>query len=478
MEVFKNYLLLINGGLLLVVFILLIVWSKLFNFALFIDTIRRIFYIGILLTFYRRTNIGWQFNISSGENIPFLPYSYLNFGINEWGFWLTIILTLLNFINIVTSYNNKHPKPSTYTALLLVIEFGAFGVLCSKEPLWFFIFFEFSILPLFILIKLYGYESREIAAIRYLIYTAISGVIIFFILLLCIVNLPSEHIVSDKTYSGIEHIVRSVEKLSQANIKIFYYILVFLAFAIKIPLIGFHFWLPYAHTEAPTAGSVLLAGIILKLGLYGYYLFGGFKFVYLLPSLPVLFSILNLIYGSLVVFYEKDLKKFIAYSSISHMGVAWTAINLMDSQKVALFYAVSHGISTGGLFILAGFLLENNHLRDIKSYQGLIKFSPLFCLLFTIFCLISMGFPGFSGFVGEIYTIARTFYSENNTAYTISMAIFILFNTWLNINLLSKIVWGNVTNEKLNLEGSQRVLWLSPLIILSLILGIKPSIIL
>ncbi len=452
-------------------------WQKFLDIALFIDTVRRTILIGALILLYDKANENWQFNISFGSNIPFLPYSYLNFGLNYWGFWLAIILTLLNFINIAFTNYKKLPNPALYLALLILIELGSFGVLCAKELLWFFIFFEFSILPLFLLINIYGYEERKIASIRYLVYTAISGVLIFFLIIFGIVNFPEEHIASGKILSGIENFVKNVKKLPNTDSKTLYYILVFLAFGIKIPLIGFHFWLPYAHTEAPTAGSVLLAGIILKLGLYGYFIFGGFDFSYLLPTLPIIFSVLNLVYGSFVVFYEKDLKKFIAYSSISHMGVAWTAINLAGAENVALFYAVSHAISTGGLFVLAGFLLENNHAREIKFYQGLINFSPIFCIIFTIFCLISMGFPGFSGFIGEIYTIARTF-QKGSIIYTGSMAIFILFNTWLTINLLSKVVWGIPTNEKLNFDNIYRLYWLIPLIILSIILGIKPTIIL
>ncbi len=159
------------------------------------------------------------------------------------------------------------------------------------------------------------------------------------------------------------------------------------------------------------------------------------------------------------------------------MGVAWTALNLGGAEKVALFYAISHALNTGGLFVLAGFLLENNHVREIKYYQGLIRLSPAFCVIFFIFCLISMGFPGFSGFIGEIYTIAYTF-NKGRISYTIFMGIFILFNTWLTVNLLSRIVWGTPATSDLNFENIYRVYLLFPLILFSLMLGIKPSIIL
>lgn len=477
MEFLKSNLLIINGFSLLVISIFLITLKNSFKTYLLLDTLRRMFFLYILILFYNKNGYNWQFNVIFGDNIPFLPFSYLNFGINYWGFWLSILLTLLNFINIVSTDTNKIQKPNIYFSLLLLIELGSLGVLCSKEPLWFFIFFEFSIFPLFLLINYYGYENRKVAALRYLIYTAVSGAIILLIIVFGVIHFPNNRITSGKFLSGIEYFVRSVKNINDVHSKTLFYILLFFAFGIKIPLIGFHFWLPYAHTEAPTAGSVLLAGIVLKLGLYGYYIFGGFEFSRLLPYLPVIFSALNLIYGTLVVFYEKDLKRFIAYSSISHMGVAWTAINLDGSEKIALFYAISHGIGTGGLFILAGFLLENNHQREIKFYQGLIKYSPLFCLLFFLFCLINMGFPGFSGFIGEFYTIAAAF-KKTKILYILSMAIFIFFNTWLTINILSRIIFTTTNNNSVKIGNVERLYWLIPMIVLSIILGIKPSILL
>lgn len=477
MEFLKANLLIINSFSLFILFLLLIIFKNSIKFSLLLDTLRRMLFLVILLLFYDRSRRGWQFNINFTCNLPFLPFSNLDFGINYWGFWLLIILTLLNFINILSADFKKIEKTNTYLAILLLVELGCFGVLISKEPLWFFIFFEFSILPLYLLINYYGYENRKIAANRYLIYTAISGAIILLLVVFGAIHLANQKVVSGKVLSGIEYFVKYIKELDDRYVKTLYYLLVFLAFAIKIPLIGFHFWLPYAHTEAPTAGSVLLAGIVLKLGLYGYYIFGGLEFSNLLPFLPVIFSVLNLVYGVWIVFYEKELKKFIAYSSISHMGVAWTAINIPGSENVALFYAVSHAIGTGGLFVLAGFLLENNHRREIKFYQGLIKHSPVFSLLFFLFCLINMGFPGFSGFIGEFYTIVRTFHS-NHTIYIFSMAIFIFFNTWLTINLIAKIVFTSAGETEIKIHNIPRLYYLIPVLVLSILLGLKPSLLL
>jgi NADH-quinone oxidoreductase subunit M len=476
---FSDNLIIINGGWLILICLLLFIAKKHYQKILFFDLIRRVFFLLVLLLFYSKFTpknySQWQFNIHLGNEPPFLPFFGLNFGLNYWGYWLSILLTILNFINIILGRYDSEKK-SVYYLLLTMIELGSFGVLCSKEPLWFFIFFEFSILPLFFLINFYGYENRQVAAYRYLIYTSISGVMILLLVFFGLTHLDSKSIYSTNTASGIEHFVQSINNLDIYS-KSLYYILLVVAFGIKIPLIGFHFWLPYAHTEAPTAGSVLLAGIILKLGLYGYYLFGGTIFSPLLSTIPLIFCALNLIYGTSVVFYEIDLKRFIAYSSISHMGVAFAAVNIPGYSKVALFYAVSHGLSTCGLFFLAGFLLENNHARQIQFYKGLAKVSPFFSILFFLFSLISMGFPGFSGFIGELYTLLGTF-KKGNIYLTISLAIFIFLNTWLTINLVSRIIFSTPQNNELKFNNIEKLIWITPLIIFSLLLGLKPKILL
>lgn len=336
-------------------------------------------------------------------------------GLDGLGLWMFGLSALLMITSVLVSWEAIKDREPLFYGMLLLLEFGCLGVFSARDIVLFYIFFEFTLIPLFFLIGIWGSEDRRYAASKFFIYT-LAGSMLTFLGLLAIVFWSYE------PTSGGEKLVFSIpeltSRLADHPIPIGWQIAVFVAlfagFAIKVPLFPLHTWLPLAHVQAPTAGSVILAGILLKIGVYGFLRFS----VPMLPQaaavmMPWLLwlSVAGIIYGALVALAQSDIKRLIAYSSVSHLGFCMLGLFAFNPTGVqgSVLQMVNHGLSTGGLFALVGMIYERYHTREIASFGGLARKLPILSLFMLLFTFSSIGLPGMNGFAGEFLILLGIF---------------------------------------------------------------------
>ncbi|MBI1901336.1 MAG: NADH-quinone oxidoreductase subunit M [Planctomycetia bacterium] len=333
-------------------------------------------------------------------------------GLDGLSVWLYGLSALLLVTSVLVSWEQIDDRANEFYALLLLLETGVLGVFAARDLLLFYVFFEFTLIPLFFLIGVWGSEQRHYAAMKFFLYT-LAGSLLTFLGLLAIVLWD---------YSQTGRITFSILALKQglaahpmsAGLQYWIFLALFAGFAIKVPLFPLHTWLPLAHVQAPTAGSVLLAGILLKIGAYGFIRFS-------LPMLPdatihcapfvLWIALIGIIYGALVALSQSDMKKLIAYSSVSHLGFCMLGIFAFNAlgMQGGVLQLVNHGLSTGGLFALVGMLYERYHTREIAQMGGLAKRLPIFAFFLVLFTLSSIGLPGLNGFAGELLLLIGMF---------------------------------------------------------------------
>jgi len=353
--------------------------------------------------------------LSLSETAPTLETSY-HVAVDGISLWLVVLSALLSPLAIWGSFSGIRENLRGYYSLMLLLETAVLGVFCARDLLLFYIFFDLTLVPLFLLIGIWGYEDRRYAAYKFFVFTLSGSVLLLGgILYLAWRSWQVQHVFSfdfDRLYPLAPQLTwREQQWLLLAF---------FAAFAIKVPLFPLHTWLPLAHTEAPTAGSVILAGLLLKLGTYGFLRFA----IPLFPAATIRFApvlaglaIIGIIYAALVAWVQTDFKKLIAYSSVSHLGFCMLG---MFSLKVAgltgsLLYMVNHGLSTGALFLVVGMIYERYHTRDMNAVGGLAARMPRLAFFMVFFALSSVALPGLNGFVGEFLVLLGTFLS--NTQY-------------------------------------------------------------
>jgi len=315
---------------------------------------------------------------------------------------------------VLVSWEAIVDRPATFYSLLLLLGSGMLGVFAARDIILFYIFFEFTLIPLFFLVGVWGYEDRRYAAAKFFLYT-LAGSLLTFLGLLAIV-------LWDYNHSGTGVMTFSIPDLTEglaehpiaAPYQLWIFLALFAGFAIKVPLFPLHTWLPLAHTQAPTAGSVILAGILLKIGTYGFARFS-------IPMLPeataacvpwiLTLSVAGILYGALVALAQSDMKRLIAYSSVSHLGFCMLGLFALTSLGVegGVLQMINHGLSTGGLFAVVGMIHERYHTREISALGGLSRRTPLLALFFILFTLSSIGLPGLNGFAGEFLLLAGMF---------------------------------------------------------------------
>ncbi|HEX7393503.1 MAG TPA: NADH-quinone oxidoreductase subunit M [Anaerolineaceae bacterium] len=327
----------------------------------------------------------------------------LQMGVDGLSMLMVLLTTFLTPLAILSTWSAVTERVKGFMIFFLLMEVGMLGVFLALDLVLFYIFWEFTLVPMYFLIGIYGHERRIYAAVKFFLFTMAGSILMLLGIL----------------YIGLQARTFSYETLL-ANRQVFlgvsqWLFLGFgLAFAIKVPLFPLHTWLPDAHVEAPAAGSVILAGVLLKMGCYGFLRFNLPLFpeasVYFAPLMAVL-AVIGILYGAAVAFSQKDLKKMVAYSSVSHLGFVILGIFALTSQSVsgAILQMVNHGLSTGALFLIVGMLYERRHTRELAAFGGLWKVVPVLAAVSLVVTLSSMGLPGLNGFVGEFTILAGSF---------------------------------------------------------------------
>jgi NADH-quinone oxidoreductase subunit M len=406
-------------------------------------------------------------------------------GIDGISLWLVILTTLLMPIAILSSWTSITKRQLTYYALLLLLESAMIGVFVSLDLLLFYLFFEASLVPMFFLIGIWGGEQRIYAAVKFFIYTAVGS-------LLMLVGIIALYFIHQRAtgigtfdYVALLETLRSTAMITP-RAEFWLFLAFAFAFCIKVPLWPFHTWLPDAHTEAPTAGSVILAGVLLKMGTYGLlrFNFGLFPNAsrQMAPYMITL-AVIGIIYGALVAMVQPDVKRLVAYSSVSHMGFVVLGLFSFTEQGMqgALYQMLNHGVSTGALFLFVGMIYERRHTRMIDDFGGLVRPMPWFSTLFVIASLSSIGLPFLNGFVGEFLILLGAWTSAAvHYAWIVTMlaATGVIWATVYMLWMLQRVVFGTKTsdaNAGLPDLNRREAGLLIPLIVLMFLMGVYPG---
>jgi NADH-quinone oxidoreductase subunit M len=371
-------------------------------------------------------------------------------GLDGVSLWLVVLTALLSVTAVLVSWEETRERTRSYYALLLVLQTGMLGVFTALDIVLFYVFFEFTLIPLFFLIGVWGGQERRRAARTFFIYTLAGSVLTLLGLIYVVAAYYDQtDIVGEPVLTfSIPELTANLRLSERQQTWVFLALLA--GFAIKVPLFPFHTWLPLAHVEAPTAGSVILAGVLLKIGTYGFLRFS-------LPLTPVasveflgliaLLAIIGIIYGALVALGQDDIKRLIAYSSVSHLGFCMLglfALGSVASSTIgisgALLQMVNHGLSTGALFALVGMLYERYHTRQIDSLGGLARRMPVLTFFFVFMTLSSIGLPGLNGFVGEILVLVAAFQVKKR--YAVFAAVAVILGAFYMLWLVQRIFFG------------------------------------
>ena len=446
--------------------------------ALGISTIA--FIISLIIYFqFDSANSDFQF-INKFEWIKGLNIHY-HVGVDGMSLLLVLLTTFLTPLTLISSWSSINDKLKEFTFFFLMLEVGMLGVFISLDLFLFYIFWEAMLIPMYFIIGIWGGKERIYAAIKFFIYTMFGSLL----MLVAIVWLAVYAIgpLGYFTTNLIE--LYKVAPQIPMNIQIWMFLAFAFSFAIKVPLFPLHTWLPDAHVQAPTAGSVILAGVLLKMGTYGLLRFNLPLFpeasIAAAPYVSVL-AVIGIIYGALVAMVQTDVKKLVAYSSVSHLGFVVLGIFAMTQESIqgAVIQMINHGLSTGALFLLVGVVYERTHTREISEYGGIAKLVPVFSFAFMFASLSSVGLPGLNGFIGEFLILLGSFQSPvlNSWWYTVFAASGVIFAAVYLLWMYQRVFFGKVTNPKLDgLKdmNAREILVLAPIFIFIVWIGIYPG---
>jgi NADH-quinone oxidoreductase subunit M len=421
----------------------------------------------LLLVWWQNGEAGMQF-IERYAWAPQFNIQYL-VGVDGLSLWLVLLTTLLTTLVILFSWEGIHENLKMYLFLMLLMETSMLGVFVALDLVLFFVFWELSLIPMYFIIAQWGGPRRRYASIKFFIYTMVASAP----MLVAILALYQQ----GGTFDLIE-----LQKLQIApNVQAWLFLAFGLAFAVKVPLFPFHTWLPDAHVEAPTGGSVILAGVLLKMGTYGFLRYC----LTLFPDATETFvpfimalAVIGIIYGGLVALNQRDVKSLVAYSSVAHLGFVMLGLFALNSQGIAgaTLQMVNHGLSTGALFLLVGMIYNRRHTRMLDQFGGLWTAMPVFGFLFVIVALSSAGLPGLNGFVGEFNILLGAF--RSNPVFAVFGTLGVVVAAWYLLRAIREMLHGPVTKpENAHLPDLSRreVLTLAPLVILFFIIGLFPN---
>ncbi|CAM5421935.1 NADH-quinone oxidoreductase subunit M [Aquamicrobium terrae] len=390
-------------------------------------------------------------------------------GVDGISMLFVILTTFLMPLCILASWESIQTRVKAYMIAFLLLETLMVGVFCALDLVLFYVFFEGGLIPMFIIIGVWGGKRRVYASFKFFLYTLLGSVL----MLLAIMAMFYE--------SGTTDIARLLSHGFPATMQTWLWLAFFASFAVKMPMWPVHTWLPDAHVEAPTAGSVILAGILLKMGGYGFLRFS-------LPMFPLAsemfaplvftLSVVAIIYTSLVALMQEDMKKLIAYSSVAHMGFVTMGIFAMNQEGIqgSLFQMLSHGLVSGALFLCVGVIYDRVHTREIAAYGGLANNMPKYATVFLIFTMANVGLPGTSGFIGEFLTMLGAF--RVNTWVAVFAATGVILSAAYALWLYRKIIFGALTKDTLksmlDLSAREKAV-IYPLVVLIIFFGVYPA---
>ncbi|MGM0589942.1 MAG: complex I subunit 4 family protein [Bacteroidota bacterium] len=404
-------------------------------------------------------------------------------GLDGLSLLLFMLTTFLGPIVILSSWNSVSKHVPGYYAMLLLLQTASLGVFASLDLLVFYVFFELSLIPMYFLIGIWGGKDRIKATVKFFIYTLVGSLIM--LVGLIYVGYDAGAFIDGYNFTTDWRFLSSDAYVIGLVEQTYLFLAFALAFSIKVPLFPFHTWLPYAHTEAPTAGSVVLAAIMLKMGTYGLIrvcmpLFPN-AFMELAPYMAGL-AVIGIIYGALVAMVQKDVKKLVAYSSVSHLGFVVLGIFAFNTiaMQGALIQMINHGLSTGALFLIVGMIYDRRHTRMIKDFGGIAKTVPIFATMFLISTLASIGLPGLNGFVGEFLILNGSFNSTilNTKTFAVLGATGVILAAVYMLWMYQRVLFGPIThevNKKLKDLNAREVGLLIPLVIFMVWIGIRPT---
>jgi len=439
--------------------------------------------LGISLVVFALTLAVWRaFDGTSAdfqlvERVPWIPAFGIDYhvGVDGISLWLIVLTGLLTPLALLSSWHGVEKKVKEFSFFVLALETGMLGVFVSLDLFLFYIFWDAMLIPMYFLIGIWGYDQRVYAAVKFILYTMAGSVL----MLIAIIGLAVIH--SQATGQWSFNLLQLYQLTLDPKTQFWFFLAFALAFAIKVPLFPFHTWLPDAHVQAPTAGSVILAGVLLKMGTYGLIRFAFPLFpdaaLQVAPYIGTL-AVIGIVYGALVAMVQPDMKKLVAYSSVSHMGfivLGICAVNVQGMQG-AIYQMLNHGISTGGLFMIVGMLSDRRHTRQIAEYGGLKHVTPKLVAAFLIITLSSIGMPGLNGFIGEFLTLMGAYRWRPQFAAVAATGVILsaVYMLWM----FQRVNYGPLNNPKnKHLHDLEPREWaaLGPTLVLAIVMGVVPN---
>ncbi len=441
------------------------------TFSLMLTTV--VFFLSLKLLYGFETNAEMQF-VKSAPWLPTLGISY-KVGIDGMSIFLVLLVTFLMPISILSTFEAITERVKEFYFCMLLLETAMIGAFVALDLFLFYIFWEMMLIPMYFLIGMWGGERRIYATIKFFIFTMFGSLLMLAAILVLVFTYKSQ--------SGL--LTFELSRLYSVQLSAPTQWLLFLAFAlsfaIKVPMFPFHTWLPDAHVEAPTAGSVILAGVLLKMGGYGFIRFAMPLFpeaaVRAIPLIVTL-AIIGIIYGALVAMVQQDVKKLVAYSSVSHLGFVMLGLFALNTEAVegAIYQMLNHGLSTGALFLLVGVIYERRHTRLIESFGGLARVMPVYAAVFMVVMLSSVGLPGLNGFVGEFLILLGAF--KANALWAVLGATGVVLGAIYMLWMYQRVFFGPVKhaeNEGLKDINLREIVVFVPILAMIVFMGVYPK---